>query len=134
MQPKVLARGLNASPGQATGVIVFQADEAVRRAATGESVILVRNEASAEDLGGLKAAAGIFCVRGGLTADAAIVARSLGKPCVAGCPSVTLNHTAETLTFTLGDSHPVERIILKRGDALTIDGSSGLVYQAAAQP
>src|SRR5512146_1944114 len=98
MGKELLAKGLGASPGVATGEIVFRAEEAVSLTSHGKSVILVRIETTQDDVGGMKAAAGIVTTRGGLTGDAAIVARSLGKPCVASCPPMRVDYAQNLLT------------------------------------
>lgn len=128
--PRVLARGLGASPGKATGPIVFRWAAAVEHAKKGTPAIFVCVEASAEDIEGLKAAAAILTTRGGLTGDAAIVARSLGKPCIAGCSTITVSYAEETMTVAIpaedGRSR-VERLVFHRGDVVTLDGTSGTV-------
>lgn len=116
-----LARGQGASPGQATGKMVFSPDEVVRLAAAGESVIFVRVETDSEDMPALRVAAGIVTTRGGLTSDAAIVARSLGKPCIAGCSTLVVSYADETLSVRGG-------VTLKKHHVLSIDGSRGLIY------
>jgi pyruvate,orthophosphate dikinase len=127
---KVLARGLSASPGAASGHIVFSADEAERRAGQGKPVILVRVETSPEDIHGMKAARGILTARGGMTSHAAVVARGMGKPCVAGVSAVAVNYETQTMTVTVYDDAglPTESVTLKKGDVITIDGGSGHVY------
>jgi pyruvate,orthophosphate dikinase len=126
----LLARGMGASPGIATGGIVFRSDEAVAMAASGASVILVRTETTAEDVPGMRAAAGIVTTRGGITGDAAIVARSLGKPCIASCPPMRVDYAKNCLTVwrdsTLGDVDP--DIVLANGAVITIDGSNGEIW------
>jgi pyruvate,orthophosphate dikinase len=130
---KQLARGLAASPGAASGHIVFSADEAERRAGQGKPVILVRVETSPEDIHGMKAARGILTARGGMTSHAAVVARGMGKPCVAGVSAVAVNYETQTVTITLYDDagRPTENVVLKKGDVITIDGGAGLVYEGA---
>ena len=130
---KVLARGLSASPGAASGHIVFTADEAERRAGQGTPVILVRVETSPEDIHGMKAARGVLTARGGMTSHAAVVARGMGKPCVAGVSSVAVNYETQTMTITVYDDagRPTENVTLKKGDVITIDGGSGHVYEGA---
>jgi pyruvate,orthophosphate dikinase len=130
---KLLARGLAASPGAASGYIVFGADEAERRAGQGKPVILVRVETSPEDIHGMKAARGVLTARGGMTSHAAVVARGMGKPCVAGVSAVAVNYETQTMTITVYDDggHPTENVSLKRGDVITIDGGSGHVYDGA---
>ena len=127
---KLLARGLSASPGAASGYIVFSADEAERRAGQGKPVILVRVETSPEDIHGMKAARGIVTARGGMTSHAAVVARGMGKPCVAGVSAVAVNYETQTMTVTVYDDNglPTESVALKKGDILTIDGGAGHVY------
>ncbi|MGH7269410.1 MAG: PEP/pyruvate-binding domain-containing protein, partial [Polyangiaceae bacterium] len=112
---KVLARGLSASPGAASGHIVFSADEAERRAGQGKPVILVRVETSPEDIHGMKAARGILTARGGMTSHAAVVARGMGKPCVAGVSAVAVNYATQTMSVTVYDDagHPTETVTLK---------------------
>jgi pyruvate,orthophosphate dikinase len=140
---KVLARGLPASPGAASGYIVFGADEAERRAGQGMPVILVRVETSPEDIHGMKAARGILTARGGMTSHAAVVARGMGKPCVAGVSAVAVNYETQTMTINVYDdagagAHAQQapgraaRIVtLKKGDVITIDGGNGHVYEGA---
>ncbi len=130
---KVLARGLSASPGAASGHIVFNADEAERRAGQGKPVILVRVETSPEDIHGMKAARGILTARGGMTSHAAVVARGMGKPCVAGVSAVAVNYESQTMTVTVYDDagRPTENITLKKGDVITIDGGTGHLYEGA---
>ncbi len=125
---ELLARGLSASPGAASGAIVFDADEAKLRAAQGTAVILVRVETSPEDIQGMQVARGILTARGGMTSHAAVVARGMGKPCVAGTTSVQVRYDNQTATFSLegGGSK-----VLKKGDAVTIDGGTGEVFLGA---
>ena len=127
---RLLARGLSASPGAASGHIVFSADEAERRAGQGKPVILVRVETSPEDIHGMKAARGILTARGGMTSHAAVVARGMGKPCVAGVSAVAVNYETQTMTVSVYDEAglPTETVTLKKGDIITIDGGSGHVY------
>lgn len=115
----VLAKGLPASPGAAAGRIVFGADEAVHLKEAGEKVVLVRQETSPEDIHGMHAAEGILTSTGGMTSHAAVVARGMGKPCIAGCKSVVVNEEARTLT--------VDGRVLSDGDTITLDGSTGEV-------
>jgi len=130
---KLLARGLAASPGAAQGKIVFSADEAERRAGQGEAVILVRVETSPEDIHGMKAARGILTARGGMTSHAAVVARGMGKPCVAGCSALAVSYAEQQVTITQYDDagRPTETVTLKKGDLITLDGGAGHVYQGA---
>jgi len=114
-----IAKGLPASPGAAVGKVVFTATEAEAAAAKGERVILVRTETSPEDIGGMHAAQGILTARGGMTSHAAVVARGMGKPCVAGSTDITVYE--EHGYFFAKD------LKIQRGDALTLDGSTGEV-------
>jgi pyruvate, orthophosphate dikinase len=116
---EVAAQGLNASPGAACGSIVLDADLAEERGLAGESVILVRWETTPDDIHGLIQASGILTAHGGMTSHAAVVARGMGKPCVAGCEGLTIDLEARTLSI---GGHP-----LAEGDALTIDGGTGQV-------
>jgi len=116
---EVACKGLNASPGAARGGIVFDADTAAERGKAGESVILVHWETTPDDIHGLIEAAGILTAHGGMTSHAAVVARGMGKPCVAGCEDLTLDVQAKTAM--LGD-HEV-----REGDVITIDGGTGNV-------
>ena len=115
----VIATGLPASPGAASGAIVLSPAEAERRAGLGEAVILVRVETSPEDIAGMHAARGILTARGGMTSHAAVVARGMGRPCVSGAGSLTID--AEARTVRAG-SH-----LLKEGDIITLDGATGEV-------
>jgi pyruvate, orthophosphate dikinase len=116
---EVAAKGLNASPGAASGGVVFDADTAVERAKAGEKVILVRWETTPDDIHGLIQAAGILTAHGGMTSHAAVVARGMGKPCVAGCEDLSLDLKARMAK--LGEHEVAE------GDVLTIDGGNGKV-------
>jgi len=116
----LLAKGLPASPGAASGTVVFSADEAESRAAKGEAVILVRIETSPEDIHGMHAARGIVTTRGGMTSHAAVVARGMGRPCVAGAGGITVDYNAQTMR---AGGHTAQA-----GDAITIDGATGEVF------
>ncbi|MDI3470867.1 MAG: Pyruvate,phosphate dikinase [Pseudolabrys sp.] len=116
---KIIATGLPASPGAASGEIVFSADEAAQMKADGKKVILVRVETSPEDIHGMHAAEGILTTRGGMTSHAAVVARGMGKPCVSGAGSLRVDYAGKTLTAS-GQT-------FKQGDWITIDGSTGQV-------
>lgn len=116
----VLAKGLPASPGGVNGQIVFTSEEAVEWREQGKKVILVRVETSPEDIAGMVAAQGILTTRGGMTSHAAVVARGMGKCCVAGCGDVEVDYRTETMK--------VKGYVLKRGDVITLDGSTGEVY------
>jgi pyruvate, orthophosphate dikinase len=116
---EVATKGLNASPGAACGAIVLDADTAEERGKAGESVILVRWETTPDDIHGLIQSAGILTAHGGMTSHAAVVARGMGKPCVAGCEGLSIDIDARTIT--VGDR------TLSEGDLLTIDGGTGAV-------
>ena len=118
---KVIAKGLPASPGAATGQIVFFADEAEQWVAEGKEVILVRQETSPEDLRGMAVAKGILTARGGMTSHAAVVARGMGKCCVSGAGSVRVDPKARTMT--------VDGKVYNEGDWVSLDGSTGRVYE-----
>ncbi|MBV8591917.1 MAG: pyruvate, phosphate dikinase, partial [Acetobacteraceae bacterium] len=115
----VLARGLPASPGAASGRVVFSADEAESLAARGEAVILVRIETSPEDIHGMHAATGILTSRGGMTSHAAVVARGMGRPCVVGAGDLRIDYEAGTMA--------ARSVSVKMGEVVTIDGSTGEV-------
>src|SRR2546429_4477855 len=114
---EVAAKGLNASPGAASGRIVLDADTAEQRGKGGESVILVRWETTPDDIHGLIQAAGVLTAHGGMTSHAAVVARGMGKPCVAGCEALTIDMNTRTITLAGRE--------LSEGDILTIDGGTG---------
>lgn len=116
---EVIAVGLPASPGAATGKVVFSAEDAERMAEKKEKVILVRTETSPEDIGGMHAAQGILTTRGGMTSHAAVVARGMGKCCVAGCGNVHVDYKKQVFK--------VDGKVVKRGDYISIDGSTGQV-------
>ncbi|HDU0541988.1 TPA: pyruvate, phosphate dikinase [Listeria monocytogenes] len=118
---QVIATGLPASPGAATGQIFFAAKEAVRATERGIPVILVRNETSPEDIEGMARSNAILTAHGGMTSHAAVVARGMGKCCIAGCAELTINEKEKTIILPTGDT-------LHEGDALSLDGSSGKVY------
>ena len=120
---QVLTRGLPASPGAVCGKVVFTAESAKERAAAGEHVILVRNETSPEDVGGMHAAQGILTATGGMTSHAAVVARGMGKCCVAGAGDVRIDE--DTRIFRLGD------VEIREGDIISLDGTSGEVMLGA---
>jgi len=120
---QVLATGLPASPGAASGEVVFSADDAEEAAAQGRAVILVRIETSPEDIHGMHAAKGILTARGGMTSHAAVVARGMGKPCVSGAGSLRIDYAKGA--FTVGGE------TVRRGDLITIDGASGQVIKGA---
>jgi pyruvate, orthophosphate dikinase len=119
----LLAKGLPASPGAASGAVVFSADEAESRALKGEAVILVRIETSPEDIHGMNAARGILTTRGGMTSHAAVVARGMGRPCVAGAGGITVDYNAQTLS-SAGKT-------VRDGEIITLDGATGEVFVGA---
>ncbi|HDZ68803.1 MAG TPA: pyruvate, phosphate dikinase [Phycisphaerales bacterium] len=114
---KTIARGLPASPGAAVGQVVFSADTAEAWKGKGKKVILVRIETSPEDIGGMDAAVGILTARGGMTSHAAVVARGMGKCCVAGVSALNINYKAAKIT--------VGKLTVKEGDWISLDGSTG---------
>ena len=120
---QVLTKGLAASPGAACGKIVFSADDAALWASKGERVIMVRIETSPEDLAGMAAAEGILTARGGMTSHAAVVARGMGKCCVSGAGALVIDYVAKTMT--------VDGTVLKEGDYISLNGSTGDVYLGA---
>jgi pyruvate,orthophosphate dikinase len=120
---EVAAKGLNASPGAASGKIVLDADAAAQRGKAGEKVILVRWETTPDDVQGIHAAAGVLTAHGGMTSHAAVVARGMGTPCVAGCEALSIDLDARTVG--LGSQ------TLSEGDVLTIDGGTGAVIVGA---
>ncbi|HPR37499.1 MAG TPA: pyruvate, phosphate dikinase [Spirochaetota bacterium] len=113
----IIAKGLPASPGAATGKVVFNAEDADEWTQKGEKVILVRIETSPEDLKGMNAAKGILTARGGMTSHAAVVARGMGKCCVSGCGALEISYTARTMK--------VGTFVIKEGDYISLDGSTG---------
>ena len=117
---KLLAKGLPASPGAVVGTVVFTADQAVAAAENKEKVILVRTETSPEDIKGMNAAQGILTARGGMTSHAAVVARGMGKCCVAGCGAITVHEEENKLI--IGDKE------FGKGDFITLDGATGEVF------
>jgi pyruvate,orthophosphate dikinase len=116
----IIAKGLPASPGAVSGSVVFTADEAEAEAKIGRKVILVRIETSPEDIHGMHAAQGILTARGGMTSHAAVVARGMGKCCVAGCGEIKVDYSSESFTAKNG-------VVVKKGDTITLDGSKGEV-------
>ncbi|MFA6782812.1 MAG: pyruvate, phosphate dikinase, partial [Sedimentibacter sp.] len=115
-----IAKGLPASPGAASGKIYFTAEDAVEASLTGEETILVRKETSPEDIEGMSKAKGILTSRGGMTSHAAVVARGMGKCCVAGCETVVVDEKNKTMT--------VNKVVYNEGDYISLDGSTGSVY------
>ncbi|MBA7510504.1 Pyruvate, phosphate dikinase [subsurface metagenome] len=118
---KLLSRGLNASPGAASGKVVFATDEAVAMVNSGDEVILVRLETSPEDIQGINVAQGILTARGGMTSHAAVVARGMGKPCVVGCGAINIDYQKKKFS--------VNGKVIKQGDYISIDGTTGEVIQ-----
>jgi len=117
---KVIAKGLAASPGAATGRVVFNADDAAEWAARKEKVIMVRVETSPEDLAGMAAAEGILTARGGMTSHAAVVARGMGKCCVSGAGTLKIDYVNKQMT--------VDNLVIKEGDYISLNGSTGDIY------
>jgi pyruvate,orthophosphate dikinase len=123
--PKLFAKGLPASPGAASGAVVFSADEAELRSQKGDSVILARIETSPEDIHGMHAARGVLTTRGGMTSHAAVVARGMGRPCVAGAGGISVDYGAQTLS--------AGGVVIRAGDILTLDGATGEVFAGAVK-
>jgi pyruvate,orthophosphate dikinase len=119
---EVIAQGLPASPGAAIGEVVFTAEEAAEKALKGIDVILVRTETSPEDITGMHSSKGILTARGGMTSHAAVVARGMGKCCVAGCSDLLIDEKAKTLTIKS------KGLTIKEGGYISLDGSTGKVY------
>ncbi|WP_421859959.1 pyruvate, phosphate dikinase [Parvibaculum sp.] len=117
----VIATGLPASPGAASGEIVFSSDEAAAMRQAGKDVVLVRVETSPEDINGMHSAVAILTTRGGMTSHAAVVARGMGRPCVSGAGSIRIDYKTETMT--------VAGVTLGKGDVITVDGSTGQVLK-----
>ena len=116
----VLTKGLPASPGAGSGKIYFSAEDALEASKTGEKVILVRQETSPEDIEGMVCSEGILTARGGMTSHAAVVARGMGKCCVAGCGEIKVDEVAKEVRK--------DNLVLKEGDFISLDGSTGIVY------
>jgi len=123
---KVIAKGLNASPGAAVGKIIFDATEVEERAKEGEKVILVRIETCPDDIHGMIPAQGVLTSRGGNTSHAAVVARGMGKPCVAGCETVKIDLEKETMTAPDGT-------VYKKDDIISLDGTTGEVIEGSIE-
>ncbi len=121
-EKKVIAGGLPASPGAAVGRAVFSAEDAEAWAAKGEKVILIRNETSPEDIGGMHASQGLITARGGMTSHAAVVARGMGTPCVSGSTDITIDYKEKTMTTKSG-------VVVKEGDWVSIDGGKGQIIE-----
>ncbi len=124
---RLLAKGLNAGPGAATGRIAFNAEDAFHFAQRGEKVILVRIETSPEDIKGMNAAEGILTARGGMTSHAALVARQMGKVCVAGCESLQIDYKARTMRIEGREE------VIREGDSISLDGTTGEVILGAIE-
>lgn len=120
---KPIVQGLNASPGAAVGKVSFDAEDALRRGRAGDPIVLVRWETTPDDIAGVIEAEGVLTAHGGMTSHAAVVARGMGKPCVAGASGIKIDPTARTLT--IGET------VLSTEDSITIDGSTGEVYATA---
>ena len=118
----VIATGLPASPGAAVGRAVFNAEDAEAWAAKGEKVILIRNETSPEDIGGMHAAQGVITARGGMTSHAAVVARGMGTPCVSGSHEIHIDYAKKTMTTDKG-------VVVKEGDWVSLDGAKGQIIE-----
>jgi len=119
VQLEAIAKGLPASPGAASGQVVFDADLAEKMGEAGEKVVLVRNETTPDDIHGIIYAQGVLTSRGGMTSHAAVVARGMGKPCVCGCESIKIDPAGHQFT--------VNGLVVKKGDIITIDGATGNV-------
>jgi pyruvate,orthophosphate dikinase len=115
----IVARGLPASPGAASGVVVFDADEAERLNAEGKKLILVRVETTPDDIHGIVASQGVLTSRGGMTSHAAVVARGMGKPCVCGCEAISIDYEKNIFS--------IEDLVVRKGDTISVDGSTGNV-------
>src|ERR1035437_5401758 len=120
---RFMAKGLNAGPGAASGKVALSAQDAETMAANGDPVILVRIETSPEDIKGMNASEGILTARGGMTSHAALVARQMGKVCVAGCGSLNINYQARTVQVE------GKNFVVKEGDYISIDGTTGEVIE-----
>ena len=118
----VIATGLPASPGAAVGRAVFSAEDAEAWAAKGEKVILIRNETSPEDIGGMHASQGVITARGGMTSHAAVVARGMGTPCVSGSHEIHIDYAKKTMTTDKG-------VVVKEGDWVSLDGAKGQIIE-----
>lgn len=123
-EKKVIAIGLPASPGAAVGRAVFCAEDAEAWAAKGEKVILIRNETSPEDIGGMHASQGVITARGGMTSHAAVVARGMGTPCVSGSTDITIDYASKTMSTKAG-------VVVKEGDWVSLDGAKGQIIEGA---
>jgi pyruvate,orthophosphate dikinase len=127
---QTLAKGLPASPGVATGVVVFDSNEAVRLSEEGKKVILFRPQTSPEDIRGILVAEGVVTARGGMTSHAAVVTRSYGKPCIVGCEEIEIDVAAQRFEVKRGQS---QTIAVAKGDIVSVDGTEGLVILGEIQ-
>ena len=129
----VLAKGLPASPGAAVGKIVFSPEQAEALHTRGERCVLVRDETSPEDVGGMWASEGVLTARGGMTSHAAVVARGWGKPCVCGCDDLQIDYAAGTITFhpKNANGEKGEAVVLREGDEISLNGDTGEVIRGA---
>ena len=125
VEKKVIAKGLPASPGAASGKITFSSEEAERLNSMMQNTILVRVETSPEDINGMHAAKGILTSRGGMTSHAAVVARGMGRPCVSGCSEIEIDYDKKIFK--------IKNIVVKEGDVITIDGSTGRIILGDVQ-
>jgi pyruvate,orthophosphate dikinase len=123
---KIVAKGVGASPGLGTGNLAFSAADAQKRKAAGESLVYLCDESGHEDRVGIEAAVAVVSVRGGLTGDAAIMARAMGKPCVIGVPGAKVYFTERRVTFRNTEGTEIE---LRETDQLTVDGKTGELRQ-----
>ena len=131
-RPPAIGKGLPASPGAAIGRVVFTATAAEEWANKGERVLLVRTDTSPEDIHGMKAAVGILTARGGMTSHSAVVARGMGKCCVTACTSLRVDAAKKTAVFAGGALGSGKELRINEGDTLTLDGSTGEVFQGSA--
>ena len=125
---EAVAHGLPAGPGAASGKIVFSSDSACRAADRGEKVVLCRTETSPDDLKGMLASEGILTARGGVSSHAALVARQLGKVCICGASDVTMNYEERTLVI---ESSRGKQVVMREGDDISLDGSTGAIYEGS---
>lgn len=130
-EKRIIAKGLNAGPGSASGKVALSAQDATEMAAKGDKVILVRIETSPEDIQGMNASEGILTARGGMTSHAALVARQMGKVCVAGCGSLKIDYASRSIRVENRDD-----VLIKEGDYISIDGSTGevIIGKVATKP
>lgn len=129
MGKQLLARGMGASPGTATGHVVFRSEDAVVAKSKGLPVILVRIDTSAEDVPAIQASVAVVTTHGGLTGDAAIIARTLGKPCIASCSALRVDYGKDHMTVRADASLGLRETIVRAGDVLTIDAARGELWR-----